>query len=155
MKRTKPATSIWLKSSLVALVSLFFTIIALNNLIDYQTNWVFVKKVLSMSQIPETTQHWRAIHNETVQRLFYLFIIIFEFTTAVVCSIGALKLFYQQTKTWALCGLTLGIILYFGGFVIIGGEWFLMWQFKLSDPYIKALIYSIFFLLVIIIVRQE
>ena len=35
---------------------------------------------------------------------------------------------FNKAKGIAILGLTFGIILWFTGFMIIGGEWFLMWQ---------------------------
>ena len=35
---------------------------------------------------------------------------------------------FNKTKGVAIIGLTLGIILWFTGFLTLGGEWFLMWQ---------------------------
>jgi predicted small integral membrane protein len=35
---------------------------------------------------------------------------------------------YQHTKSMAVAGLTLGFLLFEGGFVGVGGEWFGMWQ---------------------------
>lgn len=35
---------------------------------------------------------------------------------------------FNQSKGIAVSGLTLGILLWFTGFMSIGGEWFLMWQ---------------------------
>jgi predicted small integral membrane protein len=35
---------------------------------------------------------------------------------------------FQHSKNWAVAGITLGIIIWFIGFEVIGGEWFSMWQ---------------------------
>jgi predicted small integral membrane protein len=52
--------------------------------------------------------------------------------------VGGIRLFssikdagrFNQAKDVAIAGLTLGIILWFTGFITVGGEWFLMWQSK-------------------------
>ena len=40
---------------------------------------------------------------------------------------------FQAAKTPAVAGLTLGFLLYEGGFVAVGGEWFGMWQARDFD----------------------
>ena len=40
---------------------------------------------------------------------------------------------FQAAKSAAVAGLTLGFLLYEGGFVAIGGEWFGMWQARDVD----------------------
>jgi predicted small integral membrane protein len=37
---------------------------------------------------------------------------------------------FNQSKTWAVVGLTVGFCLWFGGFMVIAGEYFSMWQSK-------------------------
>jgi predicted small integral membrane protein len=38
---------------------------------------------------------------------------------------------FNPAKLWSVAGLTLGFCLWFFGFVVIGGEYFAMWQSKL------------------------
>jgi len=35
---------------------------------------------------------------------------------------------FHASKNWAVAGITIGIIIWFLGFEVIGGEWFAMWQ---------------------------
>ena len=37
---------------------------------------------------------------------------------------------FHASKNWAVAGLILGIIIWFLGFEVTGGEWFAMWQSK-------------------------
>ena len=37
---------------------------------------------------------------------------------------------FNAAKDVAVAGLVLGLLLWFGGFLIVGGEWFQMWQSK-------------------------
>ena len=39
---------------------------------------------------------------------------------------------FQHAKSMAVAGLTLGFLLYEGGFVAVGGEWFGMWQARVK-----------------------
>ncbi len=125
------------KVSLVATVALFFTLVAFGNITDYESNWLFVQHVLAMDTIfPDSTLRWRAIESEAIQRLAYWSIIVWEALAALVLWWGALLLLinsgearrFQGAKAPAVIGLTLGALLYGLGFLVIGGEWFAMWQ---------------------------
>ena len=70
---------------------------------------------------------------------FYLSIIAWEFVTMILCWWGGLPLArllhasnleFQRAKTVAIVGLTLSLLMWFMAFLIVGGEWFLMWQSK-------------------------
>ena len=124
------------KIAFVAVIALFFTLVAIGNLTDYQANWEFVRHVLSMDSIlPDSPLLWRAVTDPTVQTLAYWVIIAWEALTAVVLWIGVVRLLqavagpgFAEAKPIAVVGLSMGFILYAVGFVVIGGEWFAMWQ---------------------------
>ena len=85
---------------------------------------------------PDNRAMWRAIDAAFVHHFLYWVIILTQAATAVLCWWGGARLFraradvqrFNQAKGIAAAGLTLGIILWFSGFITIGGEWFLMWQ---------------------------
>lgn len=127
----------WIKISLVFSAGLFSIIVAFNNITDYQSNYLFVSHVLSMDDtFPDNKGMWRAISNAGVHHLFYWMIILTECLIGMLCLMGAYKLIknrkdaapFQAAKGLAIVGLGLGIVLWFLGFITIGGEWFLMWQ---------------------------
>ena len=35
---------------------------------------------------------------------------------------------FHASKNWAVAGILIGILIWFVGFEVIGGEWFAMWQ---------------------------
>ena len=125
------------KASLVAAMALLLGLVAFNNIVDYGDNWAFVQHVMGMDTIfPDSTQRWRAIHSAPVQQLFYLAIIATEALSGGLLMLGAVALF-RQTRSESgfdralalpVAGLTVAMLLYGGGFVAVGGEWFLMWQ---------------------------
>jgi predicted small integral membrane protein len=135
------------KAALVAVVAAFFTIIAFDNIVDYNSNWLFVQHVLSMdTTFPDNSLKWRAITSPTLQKLGYWSIIAWEALTAVALWIGAARLSraagsgaaFAQAKAAATVGLTMGFLLYGIGFVIVGGEWFAMWQSQIWNGQQKA-----------------
>ncbi|MBW8189770.1 DUF2165 domain-containing protein [Neiella marina] len=128
----------WCKISLVAAVAGFAWLVAYNNVVDYGSNFAFVQHVLTMDTTFEGNQlTGRAITNPTLHHAAYALIIVAEAAVGLLCSVGAVLLWRQLNATngefnaakgVATCGLVLGILLWFGGFMTVGAEWFLMWQ---------------------------
>jgi predicted small integral membrane protein len=131
------------KTATVAAVALFNSLVAFGNLTDYNTNLMFVEHVLSMDSIfTSSTIKYRAISSPTLQHVAYAGIIATEVAMAVLCWIGAALLArhlradaiaFNRTKTVAVVGLTLSVLLWHAGFMSIGGEWFGMWQSQQWD----------------------
>ena len=126
------------KCLLLATVALLYTFIVFNNTTDYNTNYEFVRHVLQMdTTLPGNHGLWRAIHSPAIHIVFYLFIILWEAVTAVLCWWATLRMLralsataanFDHAKQLGIAALTLGMLLWFGAFIVIGGEWFLMWQ---------------------------
>ncbi len=124
------------KIAFVAVIALFFTVVAFGNITDYGTNWVLVQHVLSMDTIfPDSTLRWRAVTSESLQALAFWLIIAWEALTAVVLWVGVARLLaalrgrrFAAAKPAAVVGLAMGLLLYAAGFLVVGGEWFAMWQ---------------------------
>jgi predicted small integral membrane protein len=128
------------KTTMIAAVALFATLVAFGNLADYGTNFGFVQHVLSMDTIfPSSTIKYRAITDPAFHHAAYALIIAVEIAVAALCWTGAFRLARQlradaaafnRAKTFAVLGLTLGFLLWQVGFMSIGGEWFGMWMSK-------------------------
>ena len=129
------------KILLVAAVALFYTIVVLNNLTDYGSNYQFVHHVLLMdTTLPGNHGMWRAIPVSGIQNAFYAGIIGWEAVTMGLIWMGVFKLAravrgpvaeFNAAKKISIAGLTLGLLLWMVAFTTIGGEWFLMWQSKI------------------------
>ena len=126
------------KIALVAAIGLLALIIVVNNTTDYNTNFQYVYHVLAMDTIfPDSTLTWRAIRSPALQHAAYILIIATEATVAVLCLVGAGRLLqtlrvagaqFDQAKALATYGLTLAFLFWFVGFMVLGGEWYAMWQ---------------------------
>lgn len=124
----------------VFLIGAFAALVTLNNLRDPQSNLRFVQHLMSMDTIfPDSRLATRAIHAAWLQRLFFGLIVAIEGATALLCCAGALVLGatigastdeFHAAKALAFAGLGLGFALWFGGFMVIGGQWFASWQSK-------------------------
>jgi len=126
------------KIALVATIALWLALVAFGNLTDYGSNLAFVQHVLAMDSIfPDAGIHYRAIHAPLLQHAAYALIIAIETLAAVLCGVGAWRMWrarrapaatFQRAMRSAVAGLTLGVLLWLGGFMAIGGEWFGMWM---------------------------
>lgn len=125
------------KAALVAMMALFFGLVAFGNLSDYGSNWAFVQHVLAMDSIfTDSTLRWRAITDVRLQQAGYAAIIAWQSLTCLILVVATTRLFlaarrpaaFRASKPLAVLGLTMGLLLYGVGFTVIGGEWFAMWQ---------------------------
>jgi predicted small integral membrane protein len=130
---------------LVAVNALYIFLVALGNITDYDTNYAFVQHVLSM----DTTNFggtagsdldpdimWRAITDPVAWNVAYIGVIVWESAAALVL-IAALVLWLRGfirggqfgfARRVSSIGLLMIVLLFFGGFITIGGEWFSMWR---------------------------
>lgn len=126
------------RMALVAMVALFFSLVVLGNLIDYGSNFAFVRHVLSMDDtFRSPALMGRAITAAPLHHAAYALIIGWQTGTALLCWWGLARLWrvrgadagvFHGAKGVAIYGLTAGMLLYGVGFITVGGEWFAMWQ---------------------------
>ncbi|SFM36685.1 DUF2165 family protein [Rugamonas rubra] len=152
------------KILLVWMVALFALLVVFNNLTDYNSNYQFVSHVLSMdTTFPGNQGMWRAITTPAFHHAAYALIILSEAVVAVLCLRGGLLLFqargdaaqFNRAKGGAVLGLAAGVVLWFTGFITIGGEWFLMWQSHIWNGQDSAFRFVVILGVVLIFVNQE
>ena len=118
----------------------FALVVAYDNLIDYGSNFAFVRHVLSMdTTFPGNALLDRAITQPWMWHVGYLLIIAGEAATGLLLLVGGIVLWrvrrqsavaFQAAKRWVVAGCALGFVVWFFGFMVVGGEWFAMWQSK-------------------------
>lgn len=118
----------------------FAFMVTLNNVIDYGSNYAFVEHVLSMdTTFPGNALMTRSVTDHLLWSLGYWLIIGAEGATAILLFWGTCRLWrarradaaaFNRAKGLVTLGCTLGFLLWFVGFMVIGGEWFAMWQSK-------------------------
>lgn len=153
------------KSMLTLTLGIFALLAGVDNIIDYGTNFAFVQHVLSMdTTFPGNKLLWRAITNDRVHHAAYGFIIVSELMVGLLCIAGAWQLFvararpaaeFNKVKAMAVAGIAAGFGLYFFGFLVIGGEWFQMWQSATWNGQEAAFRFAAMFGLVLIYVTIE
>lgn len=134
------------KIAVSAAAGALILMVGLNNLFDYGTNFEVVQHILSMDAIPPSPLTWRAVTSPVLHHLCYAFIIATEFVSAGLALFGVWRLWkmraapaeaFNAAKSLAAAGLTIGFLLYFFGFMAIGGEWFQMWRagvYNMQEP---------------------
>ncbi len=126
------------KIMLLAAIAFYYTLVVFNNLTDFDSNYQFVRHVLSMdSTFPNNQGMWRALPQPALHLVFYLGIIAWECLTCVLLWWGVWSLarvikqpahLFNAAKRISIMALTLGLLRWLVAFLYIGAEWFLMWQ---------------------------
>lgn len=153
------------KIAMLLALSLFAFLVTFNNITDYGSNFAFVQHVLSMdTTFPDNAAMYRSITAEWAWHAGYWLIIGGEALTCILLFIGALRLFgalrapgveFDNQKGIAAVGCTFGFIVWFVGFMAIGGEWFLMWQSEIWNGQQAAFRFYLSILGVLIFVMQS
>jgi predicted small integral membrane protein len=153
------------KVSLVASSAFFLLIVVFNNLTDYGSNFQFVRHVLSMdTTFPGNRGMWRAMTSPIIHHVFYALIILWELVAGVLLAVATGRMWNaraKSTEVWrkatslAAAGLTLSILQWLIAFIIVGGEWFLMWQSTTWNGQTAAARMFIVFALILIFLNQR
>ena len=84
------------KVAMIGSLAAYALIVAYDNVVDYGSNYEFVRHVLSMdTTFPGNALMHRAITNESVWRVAYALIIAMEGLTALLLALGAAMLLRQ------------------------------------------------------------
>ncbi len=155
------------KILLVAAVAFYVLLTAFSNINDYHTNLPAVRQVLTMEEVfPHSMIMYRAIINPVVHHMAYIFIIVMECITALICLIGLWKLcravkqpamIFNRAKSTAVAGLTIGFLTWQVIFMSVGGEWFGMWMSPQFNTAIQASfrIFSTILLILIYLIQKD
>jgi len=146
-------------------LALFAFLVTFNNLTDYDSNFQFVRHVLSMDTTFEGNDAmYRAIATPWMWHAGYWLIIAGEGLTFVLLTGGGLQMLaarkataaeFQRAKQMAVLGATVGFLVWFVGFMAVGGEWFLMWQSDTWNGQQPAFRFYMSILAVLIFVMQH
>ena len=119
----------------------------------------YVEHVLSMDTVYEdSTLKSRAVTSKRAHVAAFALIVAAELVCAVLCLWSAVQLVrtredataFQHHKRLGVVGLSLGLLLWFFGFYVIGGEWFVSWQSNHWNSTIPGLQLSILILLILL-----
>lgn len=153
------------KVAMTAALVAFAFIVTYDNIVDYGTNYEFVKHVLSMdTTFPGNKLTGRAITDPRIWTLAYAGIIAAEGLVCLLLGIAALAMLFtlraapqvfQRAKVWLVAGAALGFLVWFFGFMVVAGEYFAMWQSKTWNGQEAAFRFYMTLLGVLIFVNQR
>ena len=151
------------KVLMTAMLAAFAFIVTYDNLVDYGSNYEFVKHVLSMdTTFPGNSLMDRAITNPTAWSVAYAALITGEGLTFILLTVGTVTLIralrrpaadFNRVKAWMIAGATAGFGVWFFAFMV-GGEFFAMWQSKIWNGQEAAFRFYMALIGVLIFVNQ-
>jgi predicted small integral membrane protein len=126
------------KILLLAGIAFFYLLVVFNNLTDFDSNYEFVRHVLTMdTTFPGNHGMWRALPAHRLHLAFYLGIIGWESANTILLWWGVVRMLralkspsktFNTAKSVPVLALTLSMLMWLVAFLSIGAEWFLMWQ---------------------------
>lgn len=153
------------KIVMVGGLALFALLVCCNNLVDYGSNFAFVGHVLSMdTTFPDSTLRSRAITDGFLHHAAYVAIIAAEglagvlFALATIAMLRALRApaaRFHRAKRFAVLGAAVAFTLWFTGFMVVGGEWFAMWQSTVWNGQEAAFRFYVTVMLVLVFVAMR
>jgi predicted small integral membrane protein len=145
-------------------LAVFAFMVTFGNITDYGSNFAFVQHVLSMdTTFPGNALMYRAITNPALWAAGYWLIIAGEGLTCLLFLLSAWQLWsarnssgeaFDNAKSFTVLGATVGFLVWFLGFIVVGGEWFAMWQSSTWNGQEPAFRFYITILVVLIFVIQ-
>jgi len=132
----------YLKIVLVVFVGLSGFLLVAGNIANWNAGFELVRYVMSMEGHEIYGTHiFPPVTNSVLVILAYLTILSGEFLVGGLSFKGAWDLWgarresadvFNAAKTFALLGTGMAVVVWFGGFVVIGGTLFQMWQTKIG-----------------------
>lgn len=126
------------KILMIACLAAFALVVTFDNVTDYDTNFQFVRHVLSMdTTFAGNALLYRSISRPAMWSLAYILIIAAEGLCGLMLTAGAATMLrnlrarttdFERAKRLAVAGITLAFLIWFLGFMVVGGEWLAMWQ---------------------------
>jgi predicted small integral membrane protein len=153
------------KIGMVAALALFALLVAFDNLADYGSNYAFVRHVLSMDTVfPDNQLLSRRIATPWVWQAAYALIIAGEAATGLWFAVAGVAMAralraeasrFIHAKRLVSVAAGLGFAVWFFGFMVVGGEWFQMWQSAKWNGQEAAFRFYMTILAVVIFVHQR
>lgn len=152
-----------LKIGLVFFVGLQGFLYVAGNIANWEAGLGAVGYVVGMQEHEVYPAHiFPPLTHPALVTLAFLVILAGEFLVGALCVKGAWDLWrarcasaevFNEAKTFALTGTAMAMVVWFGGFIVIGGALFQMWQTQLGagsfdDAFVFAATGGLIFLLV-------
>ena len=137
--------SVWRVARIVAsifvlMTASYYLVVGFDNITNPTnpngSNWPFVRGVLSGDGVPaDSGFEWRFIDATWFQAAGYVMIMTLETVTGILLLIGGLlglrrsgaTVSWGKAQRWTYAGGTVGLTVFFFGFITVGGNWFIMY----------------------------
>jgi len=146
-------------------LALFGLLVAFDNIIDYGSNFAFVQHVLTMdTTFPGNVLMWRAISSPAFHHAGYWLIIAAQALTGLAFLSCAYRLLWKlhapagefhRAKALGVVAATIGFANWFIGFMVVGGEWFAMWQSQVWNGQEGAFRFYMTMMVVLVFLLQK
>ena len=153
-----------LKIFMIGGVAVLCGFIVAGNIHDPGSNLLFVQHVFSMDTIiPVSAMADHAIPVPLLWRIAFWLIVMGEGLTAALFALGTMELLrarkfnardFHEAKRFVFVGAGCAFLVWFIGFLAVGGEWFAMWQSQVWNGQQPAFRIFASILLVLIFVAQ-
>ena len=143
--------------------ALFALLVAFNNLVDYARTTSSCAIPQHGHDLPGQRPDGAGDHQRALWTIGYWLIILTEAAVGLRSpsrpsgwcrAWGGAPRQFNAAKRYAVLGAGLGFLLWFTGFMVVGGEWFAMWQSKTWNGQEAAFRFYMTLLAVIIFVSQ-
>jgi len=127
-------------SIFVLMVASYYLVVAFDNITNptnpNASNWPFVKGVLSGDGVPaDSGFEWRFIDATWFQVISYIGIMTMELLAGIVLLIAGIRGLrsahssqrWSSAQKWTFVGGILGLTVFMFGFIVVGGNWFIMY----------------------------
>jgi len=127
-------------SVFILMVSAYYLIVGFDNITDpinpNGSNWPFVKGVLSGDGVPaDSGFEWRFIDATWFAVISYIGIMVTETVTGLLLLIAGIRGLrssatchrWGREQKWTFIGGAFGLLVFFFGFMVVGGNWFIMY----------------------------
>jgi predicted small integral membrane protein len=127
-------------SLVVLMVAAYYLVVGFDNITNptnpNASNWPFVQGVISGDGVPaDSGFQWRFIDATWFQAISYVLVMTMETLTGVILLVAGVKGLraapssarWDRAQKWTLVGGLLGLGIFFFGFMVVGGNWFIMY----------------------------
>ncbi|MEM8621597.1 MAG: DUF2165 domain-containing protein [Actinomycetota bacterium] len=124
-------------STFVLMTASYYLVVGLDNVSNPSSNWAYVVGVISGDGVPaDSGFEWRFIDATWFHALVYAIIIAGELAAGGVLACSAVAGFrrtrssadWADAQRGAILGCLIGLAVFFVGFIVIGGNWWVMYM---------------------------
>lgn len=153
-------------SLFVLMVASYYVVVAFDNITNpvnpNASNWPFVQGVISGDGVPADSGFgWRFVDATWFQALCYAGVVAAECITGALLVIAGVRGIrtagagsrWGDAQKWTFAGGIVGLALFFFGFMVVGGNWFIMYlnsKWNALEPAFWSAVMTMFMVLLVI-----